>query len=140
MYVTAKYPFSRIYGLEKSNLLATACNHILKCLFGDDERFRVWNLDATEMDLDQGLWKNIQECTYVYIYNSFPQAVTKKDLQLLQEKCEQIHWKVTIMYAAPSKGPLIEMLKSEAYSLEDIIAVGPRQLVYVFDSVYKNDL
>ena len=139
MYLMGRYPFKKIYGIEKSDRLSGSAINNLQKIYGNTDRFGIWTIDATRLSDDEGIWSKLGTVNYVYIYNSFPGSVMKRVVDELNQKAREVSWKVTIWYAAPSKEPLIELLKSDCFELKKIEQVGNYQLVYVFDSIFVRD-
>ena len=100
MYLMSQFPFKKIYGIELSTKLYDMAKHNFYIL--KDDRFRIWNLDATKLSMNEEVYSILGECKYIYIYNSFPLEVMKKVVNELEEKVIKDSWNVFIIYVSPT--------------------------------------
>ncbi len=117
MYLMSRFPFKKIYGIEKSDKLAEIAKNNIKKM-NDKNRFEIWNMDATELKKNTDVWNKLGNCNYVYIYNSFPYDVMKMVLEEFSEKIKESNWNPVIWYIHPSQ-ECVDMFSShEFFKLE----------------------
>lgn len=100
--VQVNYAQFHIFGIEISDELCDIANKNMNLLYQGDNRFNIFNADATQILKNRGLIDAFKQCNYIYIYNSFPYNVMKKIVNELIYFIEEEMCKFTIFYASPS--------------------------------------
>lgn len=131
MYLMGKFPFSAIYGVEKSDMLSRIAEQNLRKCYPSDTRFQLFTIDATKMLETEQVREALDSCSHIYIYNSFPRAVAQSVFEELEESVHGKPRKLTIWYASPSPECLEIPMNSSCFSLSEHYQIK-RHSIYEF--------
>jgi methylase of polypeptide subunit release factors len=124
MLILAKYPFSRIDGVEVSKEWARIAKRNLRRLWLG-RRSQVYCEDAREFtDLDQ--------YSHIYMFNPFPRDVLKEVMVNLVDSVKRNPRKLTIVYNSPKHHDLI--VASGTFEKLQEIAVENRTTIGIYQS------